>query len=296
MADCPKCKKGAPAYMMTFGDMMSLLLTFFVLLLSMAQLDIVKFKTAAGSLRSAFGVQTMEQINADPSGESLIAVEFSQQIILVKLREKLEVLSRAMVDNGDAELIETENGFSLQVNDNGLFVDRNFQIQPEIETVLLQIAASVADIPNLIRVVGLTDPLQPDPSGPFRSNWGLSGAKAAAIVDLFIEKGGIDPHRLQLRGAAGTEPASQARKNSPISANARPSPLQNARVEILISRETRPVFIKPDLATEPAGPGAAKGENVSPSLDSVVAKPPVIVEQNAPPARSGTSGKVPVGY
>ena len=49
---------GAPAWMATFGDLMSLLFVFFVLLLSFANMDIVKFKEALGSMRDAFGVQT----------------------------------------------------------------------------------------------------------------------------------------------------------------------------------------------------------------------------------------------
>ncbi|MEO5371906.1 MAG: OmpA family protein [Magnetococcus sp. DMHC-1] len=282
--------------MMTFGDMMSLLLTFFVLLLSMAQLDIVKFKTAAGSLRNAFGVQTVEQINADPSGESLIATEFSQQIILVKLREKLEVLSRPMVDNGDAELMETEQGFSLQINDQALFTSGTLQIQPETEIVLLQIAASIADIPNLIRVTGHTDAQPPDPTGPFSTNWGVSGAKAAAVIDLMTVKGGIDPNRLQLRGMAEFEPAENKKIHPLKSEKMRPSPLQNARVEIMISRETRPVYIKPDLTADPLGLQSPKGADKNSPVDPIGLKPPMIIEQNPSPARAGTMGKVPENF
>ena len=54
---CPDCKEGLPAYMGTFADLMALLMCFFVLLLSFAEMDVMKFKRLAGSMAQAFGVQ-----------------------------------------------------------------------------------------------------------------------------------------------------------------------------------------------------------------------------------------------
>ncbi len=78
--DCPECPAGLPAWLATFGDLMSLLMCFFVLLLSFAEMDALKFKRLAGELRMAFGVQTV--INADdpPKGTSVIAKHFSPSI------------------------------------------------------------------------------------------------------------------------------------------------------------------------------------------------------------------------
>ena len=78
--ECPECPAGLPAWLATFGDLMSLLMCFFVLLLSFAEMDALKFKRLAGELRMAFGVQTA--INADdpPKGTSVIAKHFSPSI------------------------------------------------------------------------------------------------------------------------------------------------------------------------------------------------------------------------
>lgn len=78
--ECPDCPEGLPAWLATFGDLMSLLMCFFVLLLSFAEMDALKFKRLAGELRMAFGVQTT--INADdpPKGTSVIAKHFSPSI------------------------------------------------------------------------------------------------------------------------------------------------------------------------------------------------------------------------
>ncbi|MCB5160906.1 flagellar motor protein MotB [Marinomonas algarum] len=75
--DCPECVEGLPAYMGTFADLMSLLMCFFVLLLSFAEMDVIKFKQIAGSLSTAFGVQRDVEADAIPMGTSVIAQEFS---------------------------------------------------------------------------------------------------------------------------------------------------------------------------------------------------------------------------
>ncbi len=74
--DCD-CVPGLPAWMGTFADLMSLLMCFFVLLLSFAEMDVLKFKRLAGSMREAFGVQNQVDVNAVPKGTSIIAQEFS---------------------------------------------------------------------------------------------------------------------------------------------------------------------------------------------------------------------------
>ncbi len=102
--DCPECKKGLPAWLATFADLMALLMCFFVLLLSFSEMDALKFKRLAGSLRNAFGVQAELQFNEVPKGTSIIAQEFSpgrpdptplnviRQDTVDDLRDSLEVL------------------------------------------------------------------------------------------------------------------------------------------------------------------------------------------------------------
>ena len=79
MADeCPKCPpEGLPPWMGTFADLMSLLMCFFVLLLSFSEMDVLKFKQIAGSMKFAFGVQSKLEVKDIPKGTSVIAMEFS---------------------------------------------------------------------------------------------------------------------------------------------------------------------------------------------------------------------------
>ncbi len=78
--ECPPCPDGIPGWVMTFADLMSLLMCFFVLLLSFSEMDAQKFKRLAGELRNAFGVQTVVNASDPPKGTSVIARHFSPSI------------------------------------------------------------------------------------------------------------------------------------------------------------------------------------------------------------------------
>ena len=75
--ECPEPPRGLPAYLATFADLMSLLMCFFVLLLSFSEMDVQKYKQVAGSMKNAFGVQNEIKVKDIPKGTSIIAQEFS---------------------------------------------------------------------------------------------------------------------------------------------------------------------------------------------------------------------------
>lgn len=80
MSDEQECKcppPGLPAWMGTFADLMSLLMCFFVLLLAFSEMDVLKFKQIAGSMKFAFGVQNKIEVKDIPKGTSVIAMEFT---------------------------------------------------------------------------------------------------------------------------------------------------------------------------------------------------------------------------
>jgi chemotaxis protein MotB len=75
--ECPKCSpEGLAPWMATFADLMALLMCFFVLLLSFSEMDVLKFKQIAGSMKFAFGVQNKIEVKDIPKGTSVIAMEF----------------------------------------------------------------------------------------------------------------------------------------------------------------------------------------------------------------------------
>lgn len=113
--ECPKCPPvGAPAWMATFADMATLLMAFFVLILSFAEFNVPKFKQISGSLRNAFGVQKIVPIVEQPKGTTVLSLNFSpspsksvtnemtQQTTQVNQPE-LEVQNKTQDSEGDAE-------------------------------------------------------------------------------------------------------------------------------------------------------------------------------------------------
>ena len=97
-------EEGAPLWVVTFGDLMSLLLCFFVLLLSFSEMDRQKYKELSGSMQNAFGVQRKKQVFDIPKGQKIIAKDFDQEAItLSKETDILEQVRKAILDSfGDS--------------------------------------------------------------------------------------------------------------------------------------------------------------------------------------------------
>ena len=89
--ECPKCPEGLPPWLATFADLMSLLMCFFVLLLSFATIDAVKFKKMAESMKDAFGVHLEIPAAEIVMGVSVIIRAFSQTIEVESIGEKLNL-------------------------------------------------------------------------------------------------------------------------------------------------------------------------------------------------------------
>ncbi|MGF1738345.1 flagellar motor protein MotB [Photobacterium satsumensis] len=104
---CPP--PGLPAWMGTFADLMSLLMCFFVLLLSFSEMDVLKFKQIAGSMKFAFGVQNMLEVKDIPKGTSVIAQEFrpgrpEPTPIEVIMQQTIDMTQRTLdFHDGDSE-------------------------------------------------------------------------------------------------------------------------------------------------------------------------------------------------
>ncbi len=113
--DCPPCDKGLPPWMATFADMMALLMCFFVLLLSFAEMDVLKYKQVAGALKLAFGVQRIVKATEIPKGTSVIAKQYSPG----KPTEvtPLEIMREKTTDDTKTNLDYTD---SRSKNDGGL--------------------------------------------------------------------------------------------------------------------------------------------------------------------------------
>lgn len=122
-------------WLATFADLMSLLMCFFVLLLSFSEMDVVKFKQIAGSMKTAFGVQRLVEAEKVPLGTSVIAQEFSpgkpEQTLLNQVQQKSSQTEQAKLnkteENDLAGIAENElDGGTAHRNDLRLKIEETF--------------------------------------------------------------------------------------------------------------------------------------------------------------------------
>ena len=106
--ECPPCKSGAPAWMATFADMATLLMAFFVLLLSFAETEVPKFKQVAGSLKAAFGIEKIVPKVTIPMARSLMAEDFTPAVAERSVQDIKE--QRSDFVRGDFIEKKTEDG------------------------------------------------------------------------------------------------------------------------------------------------------------------------------------------
>ncbi len=113
---CPECPPGAPMWMVTFADMATLLLCFFVLILSFAEMNVPKFKQISGSMSNAFGVQKDVPVVEQPKGTTLLSLNFSPSPTL------------ALVDNLKQETTDTTQPVvEVRQNDQELRTDELYE-------------------------------------------------------------------------------------------------------------------------------------------------------------------------
>ncbi len=204
---------GAPAWMATFADMMSLLLTFFILLLSFAEMDIVKFKDAMGSINQALGFMPentgLFKQDSSPIDHqnpksvpipTIIAVTTNDRII-----EELEQLISEMGLEDDVEVEDSSRGVILKVQGKMFFNRGTAELKPESNEVLNRIAGLMKKFPNNVSIEGHTDNV-PMRGGRYSSNWELSTARAFSALTYLQDHSDVDIKKLHIAGFGSTHP------------------------------------------------------------------------------------------
>ncbi|WP_320172026.1 OmpA family protein [Maridesulfovibrio sp.] len=209
--DSPPPEEGLPPWMATFADMVTLLLCFFVLLLSFANNDVAKFKELLGSIRDAFGV-TVERREAD--NLALVPSDLKRKEIKMDSNDKrllgLVLRIKALINEDDATRKSTgvkadQDGVLVSTDTASLFQPGTAQLKPGATKVLDKVISIMKDHNYNLVVRGHTDN-QETPSRKYPTNWELSSARAASALRYIIEKGGIEPKRLKAVGYADTQP------------------------------------------------------------------------------------------
>ena len=155
--DCPPCEEGLPPWLATFADLMALLMCFFVLLLSFAEMDVLKFKQVAGALKLAFGVQRDVIATEIPKGTSVIAQQYSpgkptEVTPLEIMREKTTDDTKTNLDYTDSE---SRNDQSLAEAEAMAQQQAEREAKEEAEDLKQELAAAIGD--GLLEVEAFND-------------------------------------------------------------------------------------------------------------------------------------------
>jgi len=249
-------RKVIPAYIATFADLMTLLLCFFVLLLSMSELDVIRLKMVAQSMDNAYGVTPPEVPETIPMGTSIIKQTFSpnpsdvtviQQVrqtgdptkpilntndlnlyLQAKQQRQLMQIKQALqkqIDEGILQVETREDRVVITIDEQASFPSGLASLKPAFLPVLKTIAEALAETDDPLVISGHTDN-RPLSTSQYRSNWELSGSRATSVLHELLRYPEYQAERFRVEGYADTRPITE---NDTDSGRAR-----NRRVEIAV--------------------------------------------------------------
>ncbi len=228
---------GVPAWVMTFADLMTLLMCFFVLLLAFSEMDAAKFKQLSGSMKDAFGVQAEIEVRTIPKGTSVVAQEFSpgrpdptalpqvRQHTIDSNRNTLDALQREAkeieearkharrlrmalkeeLDKGDVSIQTEGMKVIVHITENASFDSGMADIRQAFLPALGKIADLIDDNSGEVTISGHTDNV-PISNERFRSNWDLSTSRAVSVAHELLQISKLSPANVIVTGHADTRP------------------------------------------------------------------------------------------
>lgn len=211
----PPGDEGLPGWMATFADMVTLLLCFFVLLLSFAEQSEEKYRDALGSLRGAFGVKQiravsddMAQFNTSQKASDLAAKISHDERLLLGVIMRI----KSLIEDEDTKIKEgigvtaDRDGVIFSTRSSAMFKPGSAEMADGAERILDNVIKVLKDYRLNLVVRGHTDD-RPISTKKFPSNWELSAARAAVALDYIVNEGGIEIGRAKAVGYADTRPA-----------------------------------------------------------------------------------------
>ncbi|MGD6779909.1 flagellar motor protein MotS [Sutcliffiella horikoshii] len=235
-------ESGAPKWMVTFSDLFMLVLVFFILLFSMSQIDLVKFKAVAESFKQVnildynpsavpFEHPTDFSINTESTNnqEDVAENEEQTQENEDSLQELLVEVQTFLAENDLEDVVvanRTERGIVLVLEEKVLYETAEARILPIAHPFLDKVGTLLTKIPNLVKVEGHTDN-RPISTEKFPSNWELSAARASSVIRYLVDSHDLDPERFIAVGYGDTRPIVENTSNANYQ--------KNRRVEIVIS-------------------------------------------------------------
>lgn len=187
-------------WLITYADLITLMLIFFIVMYTLSKVDVAKFETMAQSMEAVFGSGGMILESPGPSvipgaPQQQTQQDIIEQIQLDKLKERLQ---EYIEENGlltKVSVTMEERGIVLSFQDDVLFDLGSAQLTAQAQELMGKVAPILADSPNYVRIEGHTDNL-PIHTARFPSNWELSAARATNVLQELIIEHGLEPQKL----------------------------------------------------------------------------------------------------
>lgn len=219
--------------MTTYGDMVTLLLCFFIMLFAFSNLNVERFRAIMSSLQGALGVldagvtiMSADAVaGADSPRAELMVLNPREIDDTQDLLDRLEVFRRESGLQEAFSLEMSERGVVIHFTDRVLFDVGRADLRADAMPILVALAETLRDWPNPIRVEGHTDNV-PIQNNLYPSNWELSTARASRVVRYLVERGGLSPDRLSAAGYGEYRPVAS---NDTAEGRAR-----NRRVDVVL--------------------------------------------------------------
>jgi len=238
---------GSERWLVSYADFITLLMVLFVVLYSMGQIDVQRYKALAEGLRTAFtgSPQRVVDPGIDQAGGTTenetvapIIVPGIPKVPMDETEVAGELTDMLAASNlGGAVSVQNNiEGVLIALSEKLVFAPGTAELQADAYPVLDTIIEMIRPIDNEIRIIGHTDNSPPDPI--YGSNWGLSVARALEI-EQYMESKGINPARLSISGRG---------EHQPIFPNDTPEHRSlNSRAEIIVVYEVETNVIDLDL-------------------------------------------------
>jgi chemotaxis protein MotB len=226
--ECPKCPPvGAPAWMATFADMATLLMAFFVLILSFAEFNVPKFKQISGSLKNAFGVQRIVPIVEQPKGTTILSLNFSPSpspSVTQDMTQQTTEITKPDLDVKQREK-DQDGGESDAAEDvvkalEDAIARGDIEVEVLGENVVVNFTpteANVEELPNLLQET--LDAIE-------------EAKQAAGQADQEVLFGGLEQKLAQLAAAAESAMQSSSAASAEAQADAQEQKESNEQAEI----------------------------------------------------------------
>ncbi len=251
----PKKKKeqagGAPEWMVTFGDMMSLLLCFFVIIVSMSEIKKdIKYQVVVDSIQQAFGYHNSpgQMPQTDPSQNSLI--QQLQKIVIPEYTMEEGDSDDEGINGRVFRVTNVREGISIVVGGRITFERFHAQLKPEARKLIRNLSEKIIGRNTVLHIRGhaTREPLPPE--SEFSDQMDLSLARATAVADE-LKANGVRAQRIRIIGCGANEPlVAQAYDEERLALN--------RRVEVIVTEA-----IVDDYAGQPQSQEVRESENGS---------------------------------